>query len=336
MRAGPAPRRVLLLAAALIAAAPVAALPAPVLEYEIVTRGIENFRIGSTERRFGPLEFLHGLEMTSRGRHFGGLSSFRYLTPGRDFIGVTDTGFWFFGTVERDAEGLATGIADLRMQAMVDGRGRIIGEKHLVDAEGLSVHDGIATVSFERAHRISEFRIEPGDMRAPIRDLDFLVPARELRRNRGFETVARAPDDGALQGARVAVTEMSLDRNGDIFAAVLEGPMKGVFTVARHDDFAVTDGVFLPGGDLLLLERSFSLAIGVGMRLRRIAADTIGPGLRADGPVLMEANMGFQIDNMEGIDVWEREDGATIVSIVSDDNHSIFQRNLLLEFRLVE
>ena len=54
----------------------------------------------------------------------------------------------------------------------------------------------------------------------------------------------------------------------------------------------------------------------------------------ADGPVLFTADMSYQIDNMEGLDVWTRDDGALMVSIVSDDNHSILQRNLYLEFIL--
>ena len=72
------------------------------------------------------------------------------------------------------------------------------------------------------------------------------------------------------------------------------------------------------------------------MRLRRLAGDGIRKGAVADGPVLMEADMGYQIDNMEGLDVWRREDGALMVSLISDDNRSILQRNLYLEFVLHE
>jgi hypothetical protein len=46
--------------------------------------------------------------------------------------------------------------------------------------------------------------------------------------------------------------------------------------------------------------------------------------------------MSYQIDNMEGLDVWRRADGVLMVSIVSDDNQSLLQRNLYLEFRLDE
>jgi len=85
---------------------------------------------------------------------------------------------------------------------------------------------------------------------------------------------------------------------------------------------------------MLILERSFSFTSGVAMRLRRLKAETIRPGAVADGPVLVEADMGYDIDNMEGLDVWRRADGALMVSIVSDDNRSLIQRNLYLEFRL--
>ena len=106
------------------------------------------------------------------------------------------------------------------------------------------------------------------------------------------------------------VSEKSLDKNGNIFAAIIEGPHKGIFTVKRNGEFDITDGAFLPDGDLLLLERSFSMADGVKMRLRRIYGESIAKGAVADGPVLFEADMAYQIDNMEGMDVWRRADGA--------------------------
>src|SRR5690606_36169208 len=146
-------------------------------------------------------------------------------------------------------------------------------------------------------------------------EIDFLIPKGELRQNRGFETVAYSNPGGPLKGALVIVSEKSLDRQGNIFAAVTEGPEKGIFTVKRNGEFDITDGAFLPDGDLLLLERSFSMASGVKMRFRRIDGDSIGKGKVADGPVLFTANMAYQIDNMEGLDVWTRADGASMVSL---------------------
>ncbi len=309
---------------------------APVETIEIVARPITQFHIGHDEKRFGPLEFVGGLEMTARSRNFGGLSAIRFLKPGTEFIGVADTGFWFFGTVAHGGDGRPSGIRNFTMQQMVNEKGQPIDRKWEVDAEGLNVKDGIATVGFERNHRVAQFKIDPTGMKAPFRLLDFLIPANELRRNRGFETVTRAPADGPLKGALVVVSEKSLDKSGNIYAAIIEGPGKGIFTVKRNGEFDITDGAFLPGGDLLLLERSFSMAGGVKMRLRRIAGAEIAKGKIADGAVLLEADMAYQIDNMEGMDVWRRGDGKLIVSLVSDDNHSILQRNLYLEFILSE
>ncbi|KAA3446981.1 hypothetical protein C7I87_29150 [Mesorhizobium sp. SARCC-RB16n] len=300
----------------------------------VSARPITEFHIGRANKQFGQLEFVGGLKMTSPSRDFGALSAFRFLKAGSDFIGVADTGYWFFGSVARDPDRRPVGIQNFRMQQMVDPSGQPIDEKWQVDAEGLAVKDGIATVGFERNHRVAQFRIGPDNMTAPFGQLDFLVPARGLRQNRGFETVTHSNANGQHWGGLVVVSEKSLDKAGNIYAAIIEGPRKGAFTVKRNDDFDITDGAFLPDGDLLLLERSFTMAGGLKMRLRRIHGESVEKGAVADGPVLLQADMGYQIDNMEGLDVWTRDDGALMVSLISDDNHSILQRNLYLEFIL--
>ena len=317
---------------------PTLAADRPAVEpIDVTVRPITLFHPGHPdETMFGPLEFVGGLEMSGSSADFGALSAFRFLRPGGDFIGVADTGFWFFGSLKHDAAGRPSGVENFRMERMVDRQGRPIVEKRHVDAEGMGVRDGIATVGFEREHRIAQFRIGPEGMRAPFRQLDFLIPKRELRANRGFETVAYSRPDGPLGGALVVVSEKSLDTAGNIFGAVLGGPRKGIFTVRRSDGFDISDGTFLPNGDLLLLERSFTLTSGLRLRLRRIAEKDIAKGALLDGPVLMQADMSYQIDNMEGIDAWTRADGRVMVSLISDDNHSILQRNLYLEFALHE
>jgi len=70
------------------------------------------------------------------------------------------------------------------------------------------------------------------------------------------------------------------------------------------------------------------------MRIRRIAGADIRPDAVVDGKVIFEANSREQIDNMEGIDVFRAADGTLHLILVSDDNHSILQRSLMLEFRL--
>jgi hypothetical protein len=50
---------------------------------------------------------------------------------------------------------------------------------------------------------------------------------------------------------------------------------------------------------------------------------------------LIFADMGFQIDNMEGLAVHRAATGELVLTLISDDNFSPIQRNLLLQFTLV-
>ncbi len=305
-------------------------------DLKVFSRTIDNFQIGSTETRFGPLDFNGGLELTSANRDFGSLSGLRFIEPGSVLLAVSDNGFWVSGTINRDAAGHPASLDQARIVEMRDENGERTSEKWNTDAEGLLIDGDKVSVSFERKHRIATGTLDRATLTFAARDEKLPIPARELRSNRGFEALTKAPADTPLEGARVAVSEKSLNKAGDIFAAIMEGPLKGIFFVKRDSEYDVSDGDFLPNGDLLLLERRFSMASGVAMRIRRIKGADIKPGATVDGEVLFEADMAYQIDNMECLDVWQRADGATMISLASDDNHSILQRNLYLEFRLAE
>ena len=62
----------------------------------------------------------------------------------------------------------------------------------------------------------------------------------------------------------------------------------------------------------------------------------IAPGAVVDGPSIFDADLGYEIDNMEGLDVHVTADGDTVLTMISDDNFSMLQRTLLLQFTLVE
>ena len=330
-------RRILIAGIALAVLAPTAAAQEQGwTQIPIDVQRIEHFEIGSEETRFGRLEFVGGLEMVSSSGELGGMSGIRFEPGGTGFIGVMDTGKFFAGRIERDDAGHLAGIETFAVSPMYGPEGAVIDEKWLVDAEGIALQDDAILVSFEREHRVGVFD-RAGWPTGPEADtLDILIPEAELRHNQGLETVAISPGDGPLEGSVVVVAEGSVNAEGDLFAAVLSGPEAGVFFVRQHEPYNVTDGTFLADGDLLLLERRFSITGGVGMQIRRIEADDIRPGATVDGPVLLEADFGYQIDNMEGIDAVAMDDGSISIFLASDDNHSFLQRNLLLEFRLTE
>jgi hypothetical protein len=309
---------------------------AEVSDVPVVNRAFSQFVLGSDQRTFGKLEFLGGISYSSGNALLGAISAIRFREDRENFVAVLDTGHWLTGRIERDAEGRLSGLADLKTRSMIDRDGQDEKVKGRMDAEGLALAKGEVLVAFEVYHRIDAYP-DPGFMEArPKRRLPFPIERREMRGNKGMEALAISPATGPLGAVPVVVTERSLDKNGNVFAAVLDGPLAGLFAVKRSDPWDITDGAFLPNGDLLLLERRFRLSDGMGMRIRRIDGKTIRPGAVVDGEVLIDADLSQQIDNMEGLDVVVMAEDDIRVIVVSDDNHSILQRNLMLEFRLLQ
>ena len=85
-----------------------------------------------------------------------------------------------------------------------------------------------------------------------------------------------------------------------------------------------------------MLERKFALLAGVGIRIRRVALASVAPGAVIDGPSIFNADLDQEIDNMEGLDAHVTPQGDTVLTMVSDDNFSVIQRTLLLQFTLTE
>jgi hypothetical protein len=50
----------------------------------------------------------------------------------------------------------------------------------------------------------------------------------------------------------------------------------------------------------------------------------------------LEADMGYQLDNMEGLSVHRDGNGEIVLTLISDDNFFPLQRTLLLQFTLIE
>jgi hypothetical protein len=320
----------------LLAGIAFALLPASLTAQDAVSvtaTAITRFKTGSDQKTFGPLEFVGGIDFRSGDSRVQSLSSIRFRPDGLSFVSVLDTGEWLTGKIERDANGKLSGLTDVAVSPIMLRSGRE-GSKAASDAEGLALRRGEALVSFEQQHRVDAYP-DPGfETAPPSRSVDFLIPRSELRRNGGMETLVASPASSALKGGLITITEHSLDENGNLFAAIIDGPLKGQFKLMRHEPYDATDGAFLPNGDLLLLERSFSFLGGLGMRIRLIRGEDIRPSAAVDGEVLVEADMGYAIDNMEGIDVIQGPDGKSHVILVSDDNGSILQRNVMLEFVL--
>jgi hypothetical protein len=156
----------------------------------------------------------------------------------------------------------------------------------------------------------------------------------KLPSNRGIECLMVAPKGSPVAGALIAISERGLDDAGNIRGFLIGGPKPGLFSFKRSDEFDVVDCAITPNSDVLILERYFSWRRGVAMRIRRVPLADIVPGALLEGQMLISADMGFQIDNMEGLSVHRAANGDTVLTLVSDDNFSLIQRTILLQFTL--
>ena len=228
-----------------------------------------------------------------------------------------------------------TGLEDVEASPMLWSDGKPITARGWFDTECIALDGSLVYVGLERVNRVLRFDFARGFTRALGEDVPLPPPARRLPYNKGFEALVAVPRGQPLAGTLIAVSERALDGQGNILGFLIGGRTPGQFSVRRSDDFDVSDATLLPSGEMLLLERKFSWLGGVGIRIRRIAQKSFAPGALVDGPAIFSADLGHEIDNMEGIDAHVGSGGETVVTMISDDNYSMVQRNLLMQFTLV-
>ncbi|MGB6350554.1 MAG: esterase-like activity of phytase family protein [Pseudolabrys sp.] len=286
------------------------------------------------QTRFGDLEFRGGLVLTSKNPAFGGISAIRVEPDGEHFLSITDKGSWLRGRIVYQ-DGRPVGITDAEMAPILGADGKPLAARGWYDVESLAERDGMLYIGIERVEQIVRFDYRRDGLRARGEPIAVPPDFKTFAFNKSLECLAAPPQGSPLANELIAITERSLDRAGNLRSFVLGSGGVARFSVKRTDDFDVSDCTVLPPADLLLLERRYSPARGVAMRIRRIPLTEIKAGALVDGRPMIEADLGYQIDNMEGIGVHRSARDETILTLVSDDNFSIIQRNLLLQFALV-
>jgi hypothetical protein len=299
----------------------------------VSARPITAFEPRSPEKtRFGKLSFRSGLVLSGNNSRFGGFSGLWRGSNGLDLVAVTDNGLWLKAKVA-SRDGRLAGLAQAELAPILGSSGRPLQRSRYYDTESLCIVDGVAYLGVERTHDVLRFDWAAEGVMARARVVPVPREVKRLPNNRGLEAIGVVPAGQPLAGAIVAIAERSGSDDEPTLGVILGGRQPGLFKVARHDGFDITDLAFLPDGDLLLLERWYRPLRGVGMRIRRVPGASLKPGALLDGPYLIEADLGQEIDNMEGLCV-HLEQGRTVLTVISDDNFSFLQRTVLLEFVL--
>lgn len=324
---------------------PVGANPKPgpqklgVREIEVKAEQIVFFdRAAPGRRKFGELTFLGGLRLTSSERSFGGWSGLALETDGRGFIAVSDAGSWMTGQLRYRA-GIPLALEDVQTGPLKTMSGQILRRERDRDAEAVelvsgTVQQGRVVIAYEQNHRIERFTIGPQGLSAPTSSIRPDNRHGRMLAMKGFEATTLLTK-GLYRGSLVAIAESKHDGKGRHTGWIWTRHAAKRIAIVDIGGFDITGAAVLPDGDLILLERRFNWIEGVKMRLRRIPIDDLRPDSRIRGEVLLEANMGQNIDNMEGLAVHRDRQGSSIITLLSDDNFNpLLQRTILLQFRL--
>ena len=227
-------------------------------------------------------------------------------------------------------KGRLVGIGDGALYPIRNEAGQPV-RGHWRDAEDLArLADGRRAVGFERRHRIWLYA---GDVaRAAAEALATPAGMGEAPHNGGIEALTQLAD-----GRLLALTEDFRASEGGMRGWIITlGGGAAPFAYLPAHDFHPTALATLPDGDVLVLERRFTLVAGPGARLVRVARAAIAPGARLTGRELGRLELPLAVDNFEGLAVRRDGAGRTLVYLVSDDNYNPVQRTLLMQFRLDE
>jgi hypothetical protein len=276
------------------------------------------------------LIYRGGVELTSPDPRFGGWSDLRVGDDGATLTAISDRGFWLRAKVIYDAEGMLKGLGEARLGSLIDLSGRRL-RGHAGDAEGLvAMPDGSFIVSFEQQHRFWHYPAAEPPFSLPPRALARPSELKDAPPNGGVEAIARLAD-----GRLLALVEELYEGDAHV-GWVGDGRRWDKLLYQSGVNFKPTGAAQLPDGELLVLERRFSLLGGFGVRIARVARGDIVAGARIVGTEIARLERPVSVDNFEGIAVVPGGAGRPRILIVSDDNYLAVQRTLLFLFELAD
>jgi hypothetical protein len=296
---------------------------------------VEASAVIDSEVAIGALRLVAAFELTSDDPDFGGYSGMELAPDAQRLIAVSDRGSWLSLPLTHDEAGRLTGIGMGTLGPLLNTDGQPTEGRMENDAEELVDLGDSWLVAFEGQHRLWQYHGEDGvHGMAGVTGVakPFLHPRalRHAEKNGGMEAVAQLAN-----GRLLIISESFLDRKKH-----LRGWIGGFgsrwqrVSLEKTGDFEPTSLAPLPGGDLLLLERSYSPARGVHIRLSRLRADTLEPGAHLVAEELARMDSRHPSDNFEASASRTGSNGETLIYLLSDDNFSQNQRTLLLQLVL--
>ena len=283
--------------------------------------GLVFLGLGSSAQPVSDGDYLGSFTWSERDAAFGGFSGLEISDDGDSFTAITDKGSIVEGRLIRE-DGVIAGVAAGQLTELRDTDGSEL-DRYEGDSEGLAIRDdGRIYISFEAIHRVWTYRDTKSEGAWLPRHADF----EGLQNNSSLEALAIAPD-----GTLYAVPE----RSGKIsrpFAVYRyrNGSWSVPFSLPRRGEFLPVGADFGPDGRFYLLERHLNGIFGF---LTRVRSFSLTRTAATDEVIHLETATGRH-DNLEGISVWQDDEDAIRITMISDDNFRSFQKTEFVEYRL--
>lgn len=307
--------------------------PAWANSIEVTSTPIASFERLGAEHKPKPFAWRGGLTLTSEDERFGGFSGLSLSDDCRTLLAVSDKGKWFSARLDYDAQGRLANLSETRLVPMRDSKGRVLKDKYPSDAEALfRLGPGQYAVGFESYVRVVLYDLRTKGFAAPYRIMKSPKSITEGPQNGQLESLGKL-NAGPYKGYYIAISEKYHDPAGNIYGWLWKGPKTVMFSIERNEDYDITDLAVMPGGEIMILERSYTTGSLPGMAIRRFSSADVKIGKTVRPKLLFAGRYPFYaIDNMEGIALCKMN-GETRVTIMSDDNFNrTLQSTLLLQF----
>lgn len=266
-------------------------------------------------------EYRQSFRWRGSEANFGGFSGLEVSPEGRAFTAITDKGFFVTGEITRDETGRITEVTHTPPEPLRTTKGKPL-PRFFNDSEGLAIAaDGQSFVSFEAKHRVQSY----DELGKPSRNMPKHDDFARMQNNSSLEAIAVD-----AQGQLYLIPERS--GNNSYFPLYRLPPgsqtWESDWTIPRRAPYLPVGADIGPDGKLYLLERHLAGILGFTSRVRRFDLGPHGPTNEVE---LLRSGLGVH-DNLEGIAVWQDDQGLIRLTMVSDDNFQFFQVTELVEY----
>jgi len=278
-------------------------------------------------RSFGVLTLLSAFQLESKDKRFGGLSGLSIGADGKLYA-ISDRGYWLSAKMQLGSDGVLVNLTDWQIAPML-GPSKKPVRGVLRDAEALAVvPDGSLLIAFEGRHRIWRYSTPPHTFESIPVPVEIPRAVTQAPGNAGVEALTVFPD-----GRFLALTEGYKNPDGSFKGWLIDKGRWAELSYVPAAGFHVTDCAALDNGDVLVLERRY-VPLGIlSARITLVKGSDLRAGAKVAGKELLKLEAPLAAENYEAMAVRQTAKG-TMIFIASDDNYSLFQQTVLLQFLL--